>query len=118
MRLDLRPERLDLRPERPDLRPERPDLRPERLDLSPGRLEQLWRGGTYGRTYIIFSPCVLQDIGPLGPLPKKEKIPHMCESIGHQPLRGRCPKAGQRVLLTIYCPWATVSKLLTTWFFK
>ena len=22
---------------------------------------------------------------------KKEKIPHMCESIGHQPLRGRCP---------------------------
>ena len=44
--------------------------------------------------------------------------PHMCESIGHQSLRGRCPKAGQRVLLTIYCPWATVSKLLTTWFFK
>ena len=23
---------------------------------------------------------------------KKEKIPHMCESIGHRPLRGRCPK--------------------------
>ena len=23
---------------------------------------------------------------------KKEKIPHMCESIGHQPLWGRCPK--------------------------
>ena len=22
---------------------------------------------------------------------KKEKIPHMCESIGHRPLRGRCP---------------------------
>ena len=22
---------------------------------------------------------------------KEEKIPHMCESIGHQPLRGRCP---------------------------
>ena len=49
---------------------------------------------------------------------EEEKIPHMCESIGHQSLRGRCPKAGQRVLLTIYCPWATVSKLLTTWFFK
>ena len=49
---------------------------------------------------------------------EEEKIPHMCESIGHQPLRGRCPKAGQRVLLTIYCPWSTVSKLLTTWFFK
>ena len=39
-------------------------------------------------------PCVLQDISPLGPLPKKkeEKIPHMCESIGHQPLWGWCPK--------------------------
>ena len=24
---------------------------------------------------------------------EKEKIPHMCESIGHRPLRGRCPKA-------------------------
>ena len=22
----------------------------------------------------------------------EEKIPHMCESIGHRPLRGRCPK--------------------------
>ena len=22
---------------------------------------------------------------------KEEKIPHICESIGHQPLRGRCP---------------------------
>ena len=24
---------------------------------------------------------------------EKEKIPHMCESIGHRPLQGRCPKA-------------------------
>ena len=24
---------------------------------------------------------------------KEEKIPHMCESIGHQPLQGRCPKS-------------------------
>ena len=23
---------------------------------------------------------------------KEEKIPHMCESIGHRPLPGRCPK--------------------------
>ena len=23
---------------------------------------------------------------------KEEKIPHMCESIGHRPLQGRCPK--------------------------
>ena len=27
---------------------------------------------------------------------KKEKIPHMCESIGHRPLRGRCPKGRER----------------------
>ena len=26
---------------------------------------------------------------------EKEKIPHMCESIGHRPLMGRCPKAYQ-----------------------
>ena len=23
---------------------------------------------------------------------KEEKIPHMCESMGHRPLWGRCPK--------------------------
>ena len=40
------------------------------------RLEKLW-GGMYGctdvRTYgrLEIHPCVLQDIGPLGPLPKK-----------------------------------------------
>ena len=28
---------------------------------------------------------------------KEEKIPHMCESIGHQPLRGRCPKRGKNM---------------------
>ena len=27
---------------------------------------------------------------------KEEKIPHMCESIGHRPLRGRCPKKKKR----------------------
>ena len=26
---------------------------------------------------------------------KEEKIPHMCESIGHRPLWGRCPKLGR-----------------------
>ena len=26
---------------------------------------------------------------------KKEKIPHMCKSIGHRPLRGHCPKRGR-----------------------
>ena len=24
---------------------------------------------------------------------EKEKVSHMCESIGHRPLRGRCPKS-------------------------
>ena len=41
---------------------------------------------------------------------EKEKVSHMCESIGHRPLRGRCPShlhikhslaQGQRVPLTI-----------------
>ena len=27
---------------------------------------------------------------------KEEKFPHMCESIGHRPLRGRCPKRKKR----------------------
>ena len=37
------------------------------------------KGGMYGRTdgrtdgRMEIHPCVLQDIGPLGPLPKKEK---------------------------------------------
>ena len=26
---------------------------------------------------------------------EEEKISHMCESIGHRPLRGRCPKRGK-----------------------
>ena len=26
---------------------------------------------------------------------EEEKIPHMCESIGHRPLRGRCPKGSE-----------------------
>ena len=34
---------------------------------------------------------------------KKEKIPHMCESIGHRPLWGRFPKTGNRgVKLCLY----------------
>ena len=39
------------------------------------RLEKL-RGETVGRTYgrTEIHPCVLQDIGPLGPLPKKGEL--------------------------------------------
>ena len=70
--------------------------------LSNGNLEDL--GGDVrmdGRMdgHKEIHPCVLQDIGPLRPLPKKEKkkeeeekISHLCESIGHRLLRGRCPK--------------------------
>ena len=51
------------------------------------RIEKLWgRGGhIYVRTDGCkeIHPCVLQNIDPLGPLPKKEKIPHVCESISH-----------------------------------
>ena len=38
------------------------------------RLEKLRGGRTDVRTYgrLEIHPCVLQDIGPLGPLPKKE----------------------------------------------
>ena len=35
---------------------------------------------------------------------KKEKIPHMCESIGHRPLRGRCPKSIQNARFTSFQP--------------
>ena len=33
---------------------------------------------------------------------KEEKIPHMCESIGHRPLRGRCPKSNIHVKDVIF----------------
>ena len=38
---------------------------------------------TYGRTYgrLEIHPCVLQDIGPLGPLPKKHISEHNCSSV-------------------------------------
>ena len=53
--------------------PERADLGSERADLGPER--GLGGGRTYVRTYrrLEIHPCVLQDIGPLGPLPKKER---------------------------------------------
>ena len=55
--------------------PERTDYEPERglrggID---GRTDVRTDGRTDGRTYgrLEIHPCVLQDIGPLGPLPKK-----------------------------------------------
>ena len=71
----MRSERANLRPERADFRPDRADLKPERPDLRPERLEKLWRGGrTDGRTYVIFSPCVLQDFAPFGAAAQKAGI--------------------------------------------
>ena len=60
---------LSFGPERADFGFERADFGLERADLGP---ERGLGGGdvrTYGRLEI--HPCVLQDIGPLGPLPKK-----------------------------------------------
>ena len=42
-----------------------------------GRMDGRKDGRSDG--HLEISPCVLQDIGPLGPLPKmEEKIPHKC----------------------------------------
>ena len=34
---------------------------------------------------------------------EEEKISHMCESIGHRPLRGRCPKAKSSKIFSQWC---------------
>ena len=111
MRPGLRPENLNLKPEKPNLRPERPGLRPEKLDLRPERPNLRSQrpdlrpegpdGGRNKRTNEQTNkrknkspPVFYRTSSPLGPLPKKEKIPHMCESFGHQPLRGCCSKRG------------------------
>ena len=50
-------------------------------------LKMPWRprGGTYGWMdgHLEIHPCVLQDIGPLGPLPKKgPSVPMICNCTG------------------------------------
>ena len=62
---------LSFGPERADFGFQRADFGLERADLGPER--GLGGGRTYVRTYgrLEIHPCVLQDIGPLGPLPKK-----------------------------------------------
>ena len=64
---------LSFGPERADFGFQRADFGLERADLGPERASG---GGTDVRTdgRLEIHPCVLQDIGPLGPLPKKEKI--------------------------------------------
>ena len=80
-----------LESERADFRPKKAGFRPERADFRP---ERAWGGGRKNE--------------------QTNKSP-MC-STGPCPLQGRCPashsdlqpwKAGQRVSLTMYCPWAT-----------
>ena len=50
------------------------------------RIEKVQGGGTYVRTdgrtdgHKEINPCVLQDIGPLGPLPKKLKKRIKCRT--------------------------------------
>ena len=59
-------------PEMIDLGPERADLGPESGVLGPERgLSSLWGRGMHKQTDVWKFTCVLQDIGPLGPLPKK-----------------------------------------------
>ena len=89
--------RADSKPERADFRPERADFRPERTVFRP---ERAWGGQTNGRMDG-----------------QTNKSP-LC-STGLRPLWGRCTashsdlqpcKAGQWVLLTMYCLWATCKR--------
>ena len=86
---------------RADLRPERADLGSERADLGPER--GLGGGRTYGRTDVRTyvrtsgnSPLCPTGHRPFGAAAQKGEgegeMSLMWESIGHQPLRGRCPK--------------------------
>ena len=85
------PKEADFGSKRANFGPERGDFRSKRVDLGliglisglkEPDLDLRGLGGgdvrTDGRTYVRtdgrkeIHPCVLQDIGPLGPLPKKE----------------------------------------------
>ena len=76
--LSFEPERTDFGPGRADFGLERADFEPERADFGPERglggvgTDVRMEGRTEGCTE--FAPCVLQDIGPLGPLPKKAGV--------------------------------------------
>ena len=74
LRGDLRPKRANFGPERGYFGSERDDFRPESARLGPessqgGDGDIRTDGRMDGRKEIY--PCVLQDIGPWGPLPKK-----------------------------------------------
>ena len=61
------------KPESTDFGPERANFGLERVDFGPerglGGMDRRTDGRMYG--HLEIHPCVLQDIGPLGPLPKK-----------------------------------------------
>ena len=74
-RVDFRPDRVDFRPDRADFWHDRPDFRPER---AWGRRTDRWTDGrmderTDGWMDVWKFTRVLQDIGPLGLLPKKDE---------------------------------------------
>ena len=76
----MRSERPDLGSEKPDLGSEKPDLGSERPDL-----------GSEGPDLRSERPALRSERPDLGLWGGKIAL---CGTIGHRPLRGRCPKAG------------------------
>ena len=60
-----------------------------RLGFGPRGLDLVLETGIWA-SRLEFGPRDWDLRG--GTKEEEEKIPHMCESIGHRPLRGRCPK--------------------------
>ena len=46
---------------------------------------------------------------------KEEKIPHMCVSIGHRPLRGRCPKSAIALVMSLRTKYEIKHPIHTEW---
>ena len=55
-----------------------------------------------------------QSLGEGGTKKEKEeeKIPHMCESIGHRPPRGRCPKRAVYTAALVADGWAGAVEII------
>ena len=76
--------------------------------LSPVYLDVIYIRGRMIWYYSLPDALPLEKLlGTVGEEEKEEKIPHMCESIGHRPLRGRCP-APPSTSTTIYISRARV----------
>ena len=61
-------------PQRTDFWLEWADFGLKRANLGPERGLGGGDGQTDRQTYVMVHPCVLQDIGPLEPLPKKRAV--------------------------------------------